>query len=372
MREILGGRGVQRALRAELGGGSGGRREGADRVGYKGPFDRLFFVFFICFGEKISEETGERSGGVPCSAHARALQRFLCEDNEASVLEEERVSVPVARRRSSFSPQCLLCSLFLSLSLPISLFLLTFPSFPTAPWRSLVAAATMLDASAPFKASAAAARMAFALLSLVVVEVVAPSPHFSCASSSTLSAASMAWAVTVEVVFCFLTTLVASSSAAESRELDMGFRFDVFSFFFKVGRKRSENHSASHVSPSSHRSTSTNEKTTAPTPPTTSLTLLSGGQRPPAELVDAIFRLEKRCFSRTDAWDGEDSRFRRRKKRFLSLGSVRRLMMALVRGASPVLPARAFAFQQLRVPKGDIQLPAVTVGCRISACFEKH
>jgi hypothetical protein len=35
------------------------------------------------------------------------------------------------------------------------------------------------------------------------------------------------------------------------------------------------------------------------------LSLLSGGQRPPADLVDAVSRLEKRCFSRTDAWDGE-------------------------------------------------------------------
>lgn len=51
----------------------------------------------------------------------------------------------------------------------------------------------------------------------------------------------------------------------------------------------------------------TKKKTTAPGPASLALSHFSG-QRPPAELVDAVARLEKRCFSRTDAWDGKHFR----------------------------------------------------------------
>lgn len=35
-----------------------------------------------------------------------------------------------------------------------------------------------------------------------------------------------------------------------------------------------------------------------------SISTEGGGKKPSQELVDAVSRLEKRCFSRTDAWDG--------------------------------------------------------------------
>ena len=170
--------------------------------------------------ENRRSELLQRARGACAAALSLGLKRG------ETMGERERYFFPVPVASSFFSrPRC---SLALALSFPfflsLHLFLLTFPSFPTAPWRSLVAAATTPEASAPLRAAAAAARIPFAF-SLVVAVVIAPAAHFSCASSSTLSAPSMACAVTVEVVFCFLTTRVASSSAAVSRELDMGFEF---------------------------------------------------------------------------------------------------------------------------------------------------
>ena len=138
------------------------------------------------------------------------------------------------RRRSFFSPS-MLFSLSSSLSLFLFFLLLTFPSFPTAPWRSLVATATTPATLAPFRASAAAASTALASASSIFAPCLLATSHFSCASSRTRSAPSMASAVAAEVVFCFLTTRAASSSAAESGELDISLCF--LRFFFGTKKK---------------------------------------------------------------------------------------------------------------------------------------